>query len=156
MVIYLDDILVYSMDEREHESQVRKVLERLRENHLHAKPEKCSFDTDTVEYLGVIISPKGVSMDPEKVKAITSWPTPKSVKELQSFLGFANFYRRFIDNYSGITKELNMLLQKNAPWVWTETCQNVFELLKNAFVNAPVLAHFNPDLPIILECDASD
>ena len=80
------------MDEEEHTKQVRKVLERLRENHLHAKPKKCSFHTDTVEYLGVIISPAGVSMDPGKVKAITSWPTPKNVKELQSFLGFANFY----------------------------------------------------------------
>ena len=156
VVIYLDDILIYSMDEETHTQQVRKVLERLRENHLHAKPEKCSFHTDTVEYLGVIISPKGVSMDPEKVKAITSWPAPKSVKELQSFLGFANFYRRFIDNYSGITKVLTSLLRKNTPWEWTSRCQDAFELLKQAFVQAPVLAHFSPELPIILECDASD
>ena len=156
VVIYLDDILIYSMDEETHTQQVRKVLERLRENHLHAKPEKCSFHTDTVEYLGVIISPKGVSMDLEKVKAITSWPAPKIVKELQSFLGFANFYRGFIDNYSGITKVLTSLLRKNTPWEWTSRCQDAFELLKQAFVQAPVLAHFSPELPIILECDASD
>ena len=76
IVIYLDDILIYSNDEKIHEEQVRKVLQRLQDNHLHAKPEKCSFDTDTVEYLGVIISPKGVSMDESKVQAITSWPAP--------------------------------------------------------------------------------
>ena len=110
VVIYLDDILIYSDDKKTHEEQVRKVLQRLRDNHLHAKLEKCSFDTDTVEYLGVIINPNGVSMDQSKVKAITSWPVPQNTKELQSFLGFANFYHRFIDNYSGIMKALTSLL----------------------------------------------
>lgn len=156
VVIYLDDILIYLMDGKTHTEQVWKVLQCLWENHLHAKPEKCSFHTNTVEYLGMIINPEGVLMDPEKVRAITSWPVLKGVKELQSFLGFANFYQWFIDNYSGITKALTSLLRKNTTWVWTESCQKLFELLKQVFVEAPILAHLNPELPILLECDASD
>ena len=109
-----------------------------------------------VKYLGVIISPEGVSMDESKVQAITSWPAPRNVKELQSFLGFANFYCRFIDNYSGITKALTSLLRKDATWNWDEACQRCFDLLKDAFTHAPILRHFDPELPIILECDASD
>ncbi|KAF8830708.1 hypothetical protein HHX47_DHR2000968 [Lentinula edodes] len=156
VVIYLDDILIYSDDEVSHVEHVRKVLERLRANHLHAKPEKCAFHVDTVEYLGVIISPLGVSMDPEKVKAVMDWPKPRTVKELQAFLGFANFYRRFIDNYSGITKVFTKLLRKDSVWNWTPQCSSAFELLKSAFSEAPVLGHYNPDLPVVLECDASD
>ena len=104
----------------------------------------------------MIISPDGVSMDPAKVSVILEWPVPTSIRELQSFLGFANFYRRFIDNYSGITKVLTKLLQKDSEWIWTQSCQDAFELLKEAFTKAPVLSHFNPELPIILECDASN
>jgi len=95
-------------------------------------------------------------MDPRKVQAILQWPAPRKVKELQSFLGFANFYRRFIDNYSGITKPLNSLLRGNTPWKWTEQCESVFQLLKKAFTTAPILRLFDPTLHIILECDASD
>ena len=106
VVVYLDDILIYSNNEQEHVGHVREVLQHLRANDLHAKPEKCSFHVDSVEYLGVIVSPDGITMDPAKVQAVLDWPTPQSIKELQSFLGFANFYRRFIDNYSGITGPL--------------------------------------------------
>ena len=122
IVIYLESILIYSDNKKTHEEQVRKVLWWLRDNHLHAKPEKCSFNMDTVEYLGVIISPTGILMDPLKVEAITSWPVPWNVKELQSFLRFSNFYCRFIDNYSGIIKSLTSLLPKNAAWEWDESC----------------------------------
>jgi hypothetical protein len=156
VIIYLDDILIFSTNLEDHRVHVKKVLERLREHNLHAKPEKCKFHTSSVEYLGVIITPEGVRMDPKKVQAIIQWPAPRKVKELQSFLGFANFYRRFIDNYSGITKPLNNLLRGNAPWKWTEQCEDVFQLLKKAFTSAPILRLFDPTLPIILECDASD
>ena len=156
MVIYLDDILIYSDDEESHMEHVRKVLQRLQDNHLHAKPEKCDFHVDTVEYLGMFISPRGITMDPSKVEAILSWPVPKTIRELQSFLGFANFYRRFIDNYSGMMKALTRLLRKDVVWVWTQSCQDAFELIKDSFTKAPVLAHFNPNLTIILECDTSD
>jgi hypothetical protein len=156
VIVYLDDILIYSNDEEEHKKHVRTVLERLRKHDLHAHPDKSFFHQNSVEYLGVIVSPKGVSMDPSKVETILKWPEPTSVKEMQSFLGFANFYRRFIDNYSGITKPLNALTKKNQTFEWTKQCQVAFDTLKQAFTEAPVLAHFNPELPITLECDASD
>ncbi|KAG5720269.1 hypothetical protein E4T56_gene3343 [Termitomyces sp. T112] len=107
VIVYLDNILIYLNLPAEHLEHVRRVLEQLREYHLHAKPEKCSFHTTEVKYLGVIITPEGVRMDPAKVDAILNWPSPQNIKEVQSFLGFANFYHRFIDNYSGITKPLN-------------------------------------------------
>jgi transposase InsO family protein len=156
VVVYLDDILIYSNTLEEHRRHVRTVLQRLRRFNLHAKPEKCDFHVDSVEYLGVIVSPEGVKMDPSKINVIMNWPAPKTVKELQAFLGFTNFYRRFIDNYSGITVPLTRLLRKNIPWRWTERCQDVFDLLKQTFTSAPILRHFDPKLPIILECDASD
>lgn len=156
VVIYLDDILVFSNSLEEHRVHVRQVLTRLREHNLHARPEKCSFHTTSVEYLGVIITPEGVSMDPKKVQAILDWPAPRSIRELQSFLGFANFYRRFIDNYSGIVKPLTRLLRKDVVWAWSDECAKVFNLLKKCFTTAPILRHFDPNLPIILECDASD
>ena len=85
VIVYLDDILVFSMDTSEHEGHVKKVLERLRKHNLHAKLDKCTFHTDTIEYLGFIVSPKGIAMDPEKYRAIEEWPRPKTVKEIQSF-----------------------------------------------------------------------
>ncbi|KAG5727419.1 hypothetical protein E4T56_gene11890 [Termitomyces sp. T112] len=109
-----------------------------------------------VKYLGVIVTPDSVRMDPTKVDAILNWPSPRNVKEVQSFLGFANFYCCFIDNYSGITKPLNRLTWKDTPWDWDSKCQSVFLLLKKAFTSALVLRHFDPSLPIVLECDTSD
>jgi hypothetical protein len=156
VVVYLDDILIYSADEEIHKVHVRQVLERLRRHELHARPEKSFFHTDTIEYLGVMVSPQGISMDPAKVETITRWPEPQNVKEVQSFLGFSNFYRRFIDNYSGITKALTNLTRKDQLFEWTNACQSAFDLLKKAFTQAPVLCHFSPDQPIVMECDASD
>jgi hypothetical protein len=126
-------VVIYSDDEESHKRHIQTVLERLRKNNLRVRPEKCEFHTTQVEYLGVIVSPDGVSMDPRKVQTIIDWPVPQNVKELQSFLGFANFYRCFIDNYSGITKELTTLLKKDSTFRWTIQCQEVFDLLKTAF-----------------------
>jgi hypothetical protein len=95
-------------------------------------------------------------MDKGKVDVILAWPAPRNVKELQSFLGFANFYRQFIDNYSGIVKPLTSLLKKDAIYEWTDACENSFQVLKQAFTEAPVLRHYDPEDPIVLECDASD
>ena len=156
VVIYLDDILIFSADPAKHEQHVRLVLERLRQHNLHAKPEKCQFHTDTTEYLGFIVSPKGVAMDPAKTKVIGDWPTPRNLKEVQSFLGFANFYRRFIDAYSRIVRPLTNLTQKDTPFQWSPPQEAAFQQLKSAFQSAPVLAHFDPDHQIIIETDASD
>jgi hypothetical protein len=156
VVVYLDDILIYSGNLEQHRAHVREVLQRLRKANLHARPEKCDFHTATVEYLGVIVSPDGIAMDPSKIQAILKWPVPMKIRDLQSFLGFANFYRRFIDNYSGIVIPLTRLLRKDTPWKWSPRCQEIFETLKQAFTEAPVLRHYDPDHPITLECDASD
>ena len=110
----------------------------------------------TVEYLGVIVSPEGIAMDPSKIQTILRWPTPTRIRDLQSFLGFANFYRRFIDNYSGIVIPLTCLLRKDTPWRWSLRCQEIFNMLKQTFTEAPVLRHYDPDHPITLECDASN
>ena len=156
VIVYLDDILIYSDNLEDHRIHVRKVLDILRKHNLHARPEKSSFHEDSIEYLGVIISPKGVAMDKGKVDVILAWPAPRNVKELQSFLGFANFYRRFIDNYSGIVKPLTSLLKKEVVFEWSEACENSFQVLKTAFTQAPVLRHYDSEDPIVLECDASD
>ena len=96
VIVYLDDILIYSEDVDKHPEQVREVLRRLRKHGLYAKAKKCKFHTDTTEYLGYLLSPTGLTMSPKKVKAIVDWPEPRKVKDVQSFLGFANFYRHFI------------------------------------------------------------
>ena len=137
VIVYLDDILVFSDNEAEHEEHVRRVLQRLREHNLHAKLDKCTFHTDTIEYLGFIVSPQGLSMDPAKTQAIRDWPRPRNVKDVQSFLGFANFYRRFIANYSDIVTPMNRLTRKDHPFAWTPECQQSFDSLKEAFATAP-------------------
>jgi len=106
VIIYLNDILSYSDNKELHRKHVCEVLRRLHENGLYAGTNKCTFHTDTVEYLGYILSPMGLTMDPTKVQTIQDWPEPRKVKDVQSFLGFANFYRRFIHKYSNIVVPL--------------------------------------------------
>ncbi|KAE8206768.1 hypothetical protein CF327_g7494, partial [Tilletia walkeri] len=156
VVIYLDDILIFSKTATEHEQHVKRVLERLRSTNLFAKAEKCEFSRDSVEFLGYRLSKDGVTMVVDKVNSVLSWPAPKTVKELQSFLGFASFYRRFIWRYSEIVAPLTALLRKNTSWNWSERCQDAFDSLKKAFTSAPVLQHFDPAKPITVETDASD
>ena len=156
VLVYLDDILIYSDDMTQHKAHVREVLRRLRANNLFAKPSKCSFHKDTVEYLGYILSPSGLTMDPTKVEVIQNWLEPRKVKDIQSFLSFANFYRRFIYGYSDIVIPLTRLTRKHIPWLFTEECRTSFETLKDAFTRAPVLTHWIPDSQITLETDASD
>ena len=110
----LDDMIIYSPSPEEHVPHVRAILALLRENKLYAMLEKCQFHTDTIDFLGYRVSPAGVGMDPEKVASLLDWPTPQSVKEVQSFLGFANFYRRFIDGYSTMACPLTSLTRKGA------------------------------------------
>jgi hypothetical protein len=155
-IVYLDDILIFSRSLEEHKRHVRLVLERLRANGLFTKPEKCSFHQDETEYLGYIVSPNGVKMDPKKVTAIIDWPEPSSVHDLQVFLGFANYYRRFVKNYSKITTPLTRLLQKDRKFVFNDSPRQAFKQLKTAFTTAPILAHYQPDRPSTIETDASD
>ena len=153
---YLDDLLIFDEDLEEHRKHVKMVLRRLREHRLYAKITKCGFDLPSTDFLGFIVSSDGIAMDPEKTQVIRDWPTPKSVKDIQSFLGFANFYRRFISNYSGIVRPMTQLTRKDVPFEWSPKCQAAFDSLKSAFTSAPILAHFQPEHQIIVETDASD
>ena len=153
---YLDDVIVYSESKKAHREHVREVVERLREAGLQIDVNKCEFETTKTKYLGLIIRPGGIEMDSEKVAAIVSWQPPGVVRDLQRFLGFANFYRRFIEGFSKICKPLNDLLRKDTKWYWGEPQQKAFDELKGAFSVAPVLALFDYDKKTVLETDASD
>jgi len=159
LVVYLDDLLIYSNTLREHKEHVRRVLERLKEAGLFLKPNKCQFHVQEVEFLGFIVGNNGVRMDPAKVEAVTSWPTPKSPHDIRMFLGLANFYRRFIMRFSDLAKPLTRLLKKDnlaRKFHWDGAAQQAFDSLRKAFTEAPILRHFDPTLPTILEADASD
>lgn len=154
VIVYLDDILIFSNSLTEHRVIVRQVLQLLRENKLTVKPEKCEFEVQETEYLGHIIAPGIIKMDPAKVTGVTSWPTPTSKREVQGFLGFANFYRRFIQGFSSIAAPLNRLTGL-VEWIWTEAEQQAFDRIKTAITTAPVLAVPNDHDPFKVECDAS-
>jgi hypothetical protein len=139
-----------------HRKQVKEVLRCLWKHRLYAKPEKCEFDRESVEYLSYILSPAGLTMASDKVQTIQDWPEPWRVKDIQSFLGFANFYQRFIYNFSDITVPLTHLIRKNIPFNFGNKEHDTFNFLKSAFASAPILTHWIPDHPIIVETDASD
>ncbi|KAF8693024.1 hypothetical protein RHS03_08515, partial [Rhizoctonia solani] len=155
VVIYLDDILIFSENPEEHPSHVREVLSRLMKNQLFCKLSKCHFHVTTVDYLGIVISPAGFSMDQKKIEAVTSWPTPRTVKQVQAFLGFVNYLCRFIPNFSLVARPLHNLTRKESPWSWGTQEEEAFQELKSLVTKAPVLIHSNPDLPYYLETDAS-
>ncbi|KAK3518632.1 hypothetical protein QTP70_006074 [Hemibagrus guttatus] len=156
VIAYIDDILVYSTSMEEHVRHVQEVLSRLQRHHLYLKLEKCEFHRTTVTFLGYVISRQGVEMDAVKVQAVTEWPIPTTVRELQRFLGFANFYRRFIRNYSSVAGPLTSLLRgKPKRLAWMDQARAAFQQLKNCFTMAPILRHPHPDLPFVVEVDAS-
>jgi len=132
------------------------VLKRLQKAKLYAKAEKCEFHSDSVEYLSYVLSSSGLTMSDAKVKTIQEWPEPKKVKDIQSFLGFANFYRYFIFNYSDIVIPLTCLTRKNTPWNFDDDCRIAFNTLKQAFTSAPILTHWVLDAQLVMETDASD
>src|SRR5258706_425631 len=156
MVGYLDDILIYSDSLEDHQDHIHEVLCCLCTAGLYANLKKCKFHMDTVEYLGFILSPKGLQMDPTKVSTIQDWPKPWKVQDVQAFLSFANFYWRFIHDYSETTLPLNHLCKKSTTWHFGAEEAKAFQNLKKAFGSTPVLAHWAPDLPMMVEMDASD
>ncbi|QRW22949.1 Retrotransposable element Tf2 protein [Rhizoctonia solani] len=155
VIIYLDDILIYSKDDVSHTKHVHEVLKRLMDNQLFCKASKCTFHVTSVEYLGIIVSNKGFSLDKLKIQAVQEWPVPTKVKEVQSFLGFANFLRQFVANFSHMARPLHNLVKKDTPWRWDTKEQEAFQGLKDAITNAPVLCHADPAKPYFLETDAS-
>lgn len=156
VIVYIDDILVYSDTLKDHLQQVRTVLKCLIHHQLYVKLEKCDFYQTTTAFLGCIISPNGIAMNWKKVTAVLNWPQPSTLKELQWFLGFANFYRWFIRNFSTVTSPLmSMVIKGNHHLIWSPTALQSFQQLKEHFVTAPILHHPNPDLPFLVEVDAS-
>ena len=153
---YLDDVLIYSNSKKEHRAHVREVVQRLIDAGLQIDIDKCEFETTKTKYLGLIVTPNGIEMDGDKVAAVTSWATPENLKDIQKFLGFANFYRRFIQDFSKITAPLNALLKKETPWQWTDLHEKAFCNLKTAFSTAPTLAIYAYTRKTIVETDASD
>ncbi|RVX03852.1 Transposon Tf2-2 polyprotein [Vitis vinifera] len=156
VVVYLDDIVVYSKTLTEHEKHLRLVFQRLRENRLYVKPEKCEFAQEEITFLGHKISAGLIRMDKGKVQAIMEWTVPSKVTELRSFLGLANYYRRFIKGYSKTVSPLTDLLKKDNQWDWSRQCQMAFESLKEAMSTEPVLRLPDLDLPFEVQTDASD
>ena len=155
VVVYIDDILIYSKDQKSHDALVREVLTRLNNNKLAVAPHKCAFDVDSVEFLGYIISARGIEMSPGKVQAVQEYEVPKTLKDVRSFLGFANFYRRFIKDFSKIARPITDCL-KGGGFQWTPAATAAFEYLKKAFTTAPILIHYDPNQESIVETDASD
>lgn len=156
VVCYLDDILIFSDNEEEHREHVHKVLKALQDAKLLVEPEKSHFHVKEVDFLGHTITPGEIRMDRKKISAVRDWPLPTSVKEVQSFLGFANYYRRFIKNFSGIANPLTELTKKDRKFIWLKDAQRAFEKLRDAILEEPVLVMFDPDKEIELETDASD
>jgi transposase InsO family protein len=153
---YLDDILIYSEDELQHETHVKQVIERLHKAGLQADIKKCEFGVKRTKYLGFIISTDGIQVDPDKIKVIKDWSYPRTVKGVQSFLGFCNFYRRFIRDYSRIAGPLTQLTRANHEFSFDDKCVQAFETLRGRLTQAPLLAHYDLDSQCLLETDASD
>ena len=160
-IIYLDDIIIFSKTPEEHLRRLKGVFERLAKAGLKLKPSKCEFFRDSLWYLGHVVSPKGIATDPKKIEAIQRWPIPRTVTDIRSFIGFMNYYHRYIKNYAKISWPLHELTsgenakRKRQRVEWDERCQDAFESLKEACSKCPVLAYANYKEPFILHTDAS-
>ncbi|KAJ9520558.1 hypothetical protein QJQ45_007406 [Haematococcus lacustris] len=160
VIVYLDDILIFSRTHEEHARHLDRVLSLLRQHKLYAKLSKCEFGRSQTQFLGHIITSTGIACDPNKVVAINSWPVPTTVHEVRSFLGLANYYRRFVNNFSTIAEPLTALTQadghdKQGKVTWTSAQQSAFDALKHALTSAPILIAPDPTQPYTLRCDAS-
>jgi hypothetical protein len=155
VVVFIDDILVFSKTEEEHEKHLRLVLEKLRSNKLYTKFSKCEFWLTKVTFLGHVISAGGVSVDPDKVKDVLNWMPPTTASEIWSFLGLAGYYRQFIKDFSKIAKPMTKLLEKNKTFEWTTECQASFEELRKHLTSTPVLVLLDLTKKFDIYCDAS-
>ncbi|GJP84393.1 hypothetical protein CLOP_g14451, partial [Closterium sp. NIES-67] len=156
VVVYLDDILIYSRDMKQHVEHLRRVFEILRRERFYVKLSKSEFALEKVQFLGHMVSAQGVHVDPTKIEAVRSWKTPENVKELQQFLGFANYYNRFVPQYAKLAAPLTNLLKKNTPYKWEKKHEEAVEQLKQALTSAPVLILPDPERDYVIEADASD
>ena len=155
VVVFIDDILIYSKSEEEHREHLQSVLRILRDHSLYAKLSKCEFWLKEVKFLGHVVSAEGVAVDPSKVEAVLQWESPKSVTEVRSFIGLAGYYRRFIQGFSQIAKPMTNLTKKDRPFIWADQCESAFQELKTRLTTAPVLTLPDPSQPYELYTDAS-
>lgn len=155
VLVFFYDILVYSRSWEEHERHLLIVLEELQKQNLFVKESKCDFGKSEVSFLGHKVSKAGISVDEEKVKAVSDWPTPNSVKEVRGFLGLSGYYRRFIAGYGKLASPLTNLLKKEVGFHWGEAEQTAFQQLKLALTRAPVLSPPKFSIPFTIMCDAS-
>jgi hypothetical protein len=155
VVVYFDDILIYSKSMEEHLDHLRAVFNALRDARLFGNLEKCTFCTDRVSFLGYVVTPQGIEVDQAKVEAIQGWPVPKTITQVRSFLGLAGFYRRFVKDFSTIAAPLNELTKKGVPFSWGTTQENAFTMLKDKLTHAPLLQLPDFNKTFELECDAS-
>lgn len=156
VVVYLDDILVFSRNREEHAKHLQIVLKRLKKRGLKVKKSKCKFFQKQLKFLGYEVSEKGVAVDEDKVKAILDIEQPKNLKELRSFLGSTNYYRKFIKEYALIASPLTELLKQTNPFIWSTACEDAFQKLKQSLIQPPVLATLDPGKPFVVHTDASD
>lgn len=156
VIVYLDDIMVFSPTLDQHHDHLQQVFNVLKKHQLYAALDKCEFYQTSTEFLGHIVSAEGIKMDPSKVSSILDWPPLKNLHDVQSFLGTANFYRRFIKSFSTIAAPISRLLVKNLPFEWGEEQHQAFKTLKQHFTSAPILRIFQPSLPIRVSTDASE
>ena len=155
LIVYMDDMLITASDEKTNVKQTKRVLQRMKELNLHLKLKKCKFGVKEVDFLGLILQSGEITMDPTKLSGIAEWPTPTKVKDVQSFLGFTNYYRRFIGDYSNIAHPLIDLTKKNLEWKWTSSCQKAFDSLKEEFLKQPILSLPDLNKPFAIATDAS-
>ena len=155
-LVYLDDVIVFAQSVQEELQRLEVVLQCLRQAGLKLKPKKCNLFRKSVLYLGHVVSGAGIATDPEKVQAVREWPTPKSVTEVQSFLGLAGYYRRFVRSFSDVARPLHRLTEKGQEFQWGEDCEVAFQELKQRLQEAPILAFPEPDAEYIMDTDASD
>jgi len=156
VAVFIDDVIVGTETEEGHDELVVEVIRRLEENDLYVKPEKCKWKVKKVGFLGVVIGPEGIKMEEEKIKGVLEWPTPKLVKDVQKFLGLANYYHWFIKEFALVARPLHDLVKKDKKWNWTEKEKRAFRELKERFTKEPVLATPNIDKKMRMEVDASD
>ncbi|GJX83469.1 putative reverse transcriptase domain-containing protein [Tanacetum coccineum] len=155
VIVFIDDILIYSKNKEEHEEHLKLILELLKKEELYAKFSKCEFWIPKVQFLGHVIDSKGIHVDPAKIESIKDWASPKNPTEIRQFLGLAGYYRRFIEGFSKIAKSMTKLTQKNVKFDWGEKEETAFQLIKQKLCSAPILALPKGSENFIVYCDAS-
>ncbi|XP_021985961.1 uncharacterized mitochondrial protein AtMg00860-like [Helianthus annuus] len=155
VIVFIDDILIYSRNKDEHEHHLRTILQLLKKEKLYAKFSKCEFWLREVQFLGHVVNEKGIHADPSKIEAIKNWSAPKTPTEIRQFQGLAGYYQRFIENFSKIVQSLTSLTQKDKKFEWGEKQEGAFQLLKDKLCNAPILSLPDGTDDFVVYCDAS-